>query len=212
MVPIRFTRTNHLSSRSFELQGRRVTLRPLRGDDFDQWSEVRIRSHDWFTKWEPEHLTGIPDPAWDRHAFENRNAARDREWQLGTGYGFGLFIKGDFAGEVNLSCVLRGPFQNAYIGYWIDESRAGHGYVPESVAMLFRFAFDDLGLHRVQIPIVPRNIASRRVMEKLNVREEGTAERYLEIRGVWEDHMRFAITAEEWEDRRDDYVNEWMGS
>lgn len=210
MIAIRFSRASHLSSRSFELRGRRILLRPIRNDDFDQWRDVRINSHDWLTKWEPEHLTGVPDPAWDRHSFETRNAARDREWALGTGYGFGLFVNNIFAGEVNLSCVLRGPFQNAYIGYWIDERQAGNGYVPEAVAMLFRFSFDDLGLHRVQIPIVPRNSASRRVMEKLNVRDEGTAERYLEIQGTWEDHVRYAITAEEWVVRRDDYIKEWM--
>jgi ribosomal-protein-alanine N-acetyltransferase len=35
------------------------------------------------------------------------------------------------------------------------------------------------------------------------------AERYLEINGVWEDHMRFAITSEEWEQRRDELVGTW---
>lgn len=201
-----------MSSRSFELHGRRVLLRPIRNDDYDQWRDVRIRSHDWLTKWEPEHLTGVPDPAWDRHSYESRNAARDREWTLGTGYGFGMFVDDVFAGEVNLSCVMRGPFQNAYIGYWIDERQAGNGYVPESVATLFRFAFDDLTLHRLQIPILPRNTASRRVMEKLNIREEGTALRYLEIQGVWEDHVRYAITSEEWIVRRDDYIRDWISA
>ena len=30
-----------------------------------------------------------------------------------------------FAGEINLYSVQRGPFQNAYVGYWIDEAKAG---------------------------------------------------------------------------------------
>ena len=61
-----------------------------------------------------------------------------------------------------------------------------------------RFAFEELGLHRVQVAIIPRNAPSRRVMAKLGIREEGVAMRYLEINGVWEDHVRHAITAEEW--------------
>ena len=73
-----------------------------------------------------------------------------------------------------------------------------------------RFAFEDLGLHRVQIAIIPRNAASRRVVEKLGIRDEGIAVRYLEINGVWEDHVRYAITAEEWAERREGYVKEWL--
>ena len=76
--------------------------------------------------------------------------------------------------------------------------------------VLRRFAFDELHLHRVQIAIIPRNKASRRVVEKLDLREEGVAERYLEINGVWEDHVRYAITAEEWDDRREQLEQVWL--
>jgi ribosomal-protein-alanine N-acetyltransferase len=47
-------------------------------------------------------------------------------------------------------------------------------------------------------------------MEKLQYREEGIAVRYLEINGTWEDHIRFAITAEEWDERRDELLNAWV--
>jgi ribosomal-protein-alanine N-acetyltransferase len=48
------------------------------------------------------------------------------------------------------------------------------------------------------------------VAEKLGLREEGVAFRYLEINGVWEDHVRYAITAEEWWQRRDQYTAAWL--
>jgi ribosomal-protein-alanine N-acetyltransferase len=171
---------------------------------------VRVRSRDWLVKWEPQPLAGYPDVAVDRRAFGNRCAARDREWQMGSAYGFGLFVGSAFAGEVNISSVQRGPFQNAYVGYWIDEARAGHGYMPEGLVLLFQFAFEDLGLHRLQISIIPRNTASRRVAEKLELRDEGTAVRYLEINGVWEDHVRYAVTYEDWLARRDEYLTKWL--
>jgi ribosomal-protein-alanine N-acetyltransferase len=139
-----------------------------------------------------------------------RCSARERERQLGTGYGFGIFVDGVFAGEINLNSVQRGPFQNAYVGYWIDEAHAGQGYMPESVVVLTRFGFEDLRLHRLQISIIPRNTKSRRVMEKLDYREEGVALRYLEINGVWEDHIRYAITAEEWAERRSELHAAWL--
>ena len=193
------------------LTGRRVQLRPLAPEDFSEWQAVRVRSHAWLTPWEPRRPPGSPDVIRSRSAFAARCRARDRERQLGAGYGFGIFVGGRLCGEINLNGIQRGPFQNAYVGYWIDATHAGNGYVPEALVVLTRFAFDDLNLHRLQVAVVPRNRPSRRVMEKLGLRCEGTAERYLEINGVWEDHLRFAITAEEWHERRGQLLAQWVG-
>jgi ribosomal-protein-alanine N-acetyltransferase len=183
----------------------------LVGSDFGAWQEVRRRNADWLTKWEAQRVSGHPDVVEDRDAFAVRCSARQRERQLGTGYGFGIFVNGDFAGEINLTAVQRGPFQSAYVGYWIDEKHAGNGYMPESLIVLAQFAFDEQHLHRVQISIIPRNTASRRVVEKLGIREEGIAVRYLEINGVWEDHVRYGLTIEEWEERGEAWLRDWVG-
>jgi ribosomal-protein-alanine N-acetyltransferase len=193
-----------------ELEGRRVLLRPLVATDFESWRDVRRSSQDWLLKWEPSPIPGQPDPTEDRRVFAARCGARERERQLGTGYGFGIFVGGRFGGEINMSAIQRGPFQNAYVGYWIDRALAGNNYVPEAAVLVFRFAFEDLGLHRVQVAIIPRNGPSNRVAAKLGLRYEGTALRYLEINGVWEDHVRYAITSEEWEQKRQDYLCEWI--
>lgn len=192
------------------LHGRRVLLRPLTLHDFDEWRDVRRRCANWLTMWEPQRVVGQPDTVEDRHAFSSRCSARMREVQLGTGYGFGIFVDGKFSGEINLSSIHRGAHQSAYIGYWVDERLAGQGYMPECVVAVLQFAFEQLVLHRVQISIIPRNAASRRVAEKLELRDEGIAERYLEINGVWEDHVRYAITAEEWQVRRDELLAAWL--
>jgi ribosomal-protein-alanine N-acetyltransferase len=197
-------------SSSISLPGRRIVLRPLVPADWEAWREVRIRCRDWLVKWEPRAAAGHPDPTEDRRAYVARCSARDREREVGSGFGFGVFVGGRFCGEINLNSIQRGPFQNAYIGYWMDEAMAGLSYTPEAVAVLVQFAFEELGLHRVQISIIPRNSASRRVVEKLALRDEGVALRYLEINGTWEDHIRFAITAEEWAERRDELRRAWI--
>ena len=194
-----------------ELRGRRVVLRPLVLGDFEAWREVRQRNRDWLVRWEPKPPPGQPDDTESKPAFNARCGAREREWQLGTGYGFGIFVGGALTGEINLSGVQRGPFQNAYVGYWMDEARAGNGYVPEALVTVSRFAFEDLLLHRLQVAIIPRNRASRRVVEKLALRDEGVAVRYLAINGRWEDHIRYALTAEEWAERGQEMVDEWIG-
>ncbi len=82
--------------------------------------------------------------------------------------------------------------------------------MPESVVAVLQFCFEQLLLHRVQISVIPRNASSRRVAEKLGIRDEGIAQRYLEINGVWEDHIRYAITVEEWQERRDELLSSWI--
>ena len=198
------------TSTGLRLYGRRVMLRPLVAPDFPAWSEVRRRNHDWLTVWEPKRSAHAPDPTHDRDAFSARCGQRERDRQTGAGYAFGLFVDNAFAGEINLNNVVRGALQTGTVGYWIDQAKAGHSYVAEGVVVVLRYAFEDLGLHRVEICIVPRNHNSRRVMEKLAIRDEGTALRFLEINGVWEDHVRYGITVEEWQSRRDDFVTAWL--
>ncbi len=191
------------------LHGRRVVLRTMNEQDYEGWYEVRTRCRDWLLKWEPRsaHSTHLAD---DQRSFVGRCAIRERERQMGTGFGFGIFHQGRFVGEVTLSSIQRGPLQSAYVGYWIDQAVAGQGLMPEAVVTLLQYAFESLHLHRIEINIIPRNVASLRVVEKLGVRYEGIAERYLEIDGAWEDHARYAITAEEWGDRAPELVANWL--
>ena len=143
-----------------------------------------------------------------------RCSARDRDRQAGLAHGFGMFVHAphgeQFAGEVNLNNITRGAHQNGVIGYWVDQAQAGRRYVAEGVVMVLRHAFEQLHLHRVEICIVPRNRNSHRVMEVLGIRNEGVALRFLEINGAWEDHVRYAITAEEWFERCGDFAATWL--
>jgi ribosomal-protein-alanine N-acetyltransferase len=75
---------------------------------------------------------------------------------------------------------------------------------------MLRYAFDELRLHRIEAAIVPRNAPSRRVADKLGLRDEGVARRLLQIRGVYEDHVRYAITSEEWAERREELTAKFL--
>ncbi|MDA8261254.1 MAG: GNAT family protein [Actinomycetota bacterium] len=191
------------------LRAKRVTLRPLRESDFEAWNEVRTRCGLWLTRWEPLPPEGYGDPN-GRRLFISRCVSREQESRMGTAYAFGVFLGSRFVGEANLSAIQRGPVQSANIGYWVDMAEAGKGITPEACAAIFRFAFEELRLHRIQISIVPRNSASLRVVEKLGLRQEGVAERYIEINGIWEDHAIFAITREEWQAKRRFYMERFL--
>jgi ribosomal-protein-alanine N-acetyltransferase len=100
-------------------------------------------------------------------------------------------------GAVNLNCVVRGLFQSAYLGYWVGAPYAGRGYMTEGLNLVTRFAFGELGLHRLEANIQPANVASLRLVRACGFRMEGFSPRYLKIGGEWRDHERWALLADD---------------
>ena len=187
-------------------------LRPLRPSDFLAWQEVRRRNAEWLEPWEPQRPPGSPNAVEIRRAYDARCEMRDRDRSNGSAFGFGVFLDDRLVGECNVNNVQRGAMQAGTIGYWIDQAWAGRSLTSEAVVCALSFCFEELGLHRLEIAIIPRNLRSRRVVEKLGLRNEGIAERFLEINGVWEDHIRFAITSEEWVDRQGELAAAWLAA
>lgn len=121
------------------------------------------------------------------------------EWLQDRTYAFLIEHRNTRAliGRMTLSQVVRGPMQGVNLGYWIDEEYQGSGLTTEAAREVVRFAFGPLKLHRVQAGTLPHNAASQRVLQKVGFRQEGYAKNYLNIAGRWQDHVLFAITAEE---------------
>lgn len=85
--------------------------------------------------------------------------------------------------------VVRGPFQACHLGYGIAARAQGQGLMHEALQAGLAWAFDELGLHRVMANYLPRNERSARLLARLGFEREGYAKRYLQIAGVWEDHI-----------------------
>ena len=115
-----------------------------------------------------------------------------------AGYLVCLADSGDLVGVVNVSEIVRGNFQSAYLGYYAFAPHAGRGLIAEGLALVLREAFGRLGLHRLEANVQPGNASSRRLVRRLGFRREGFSPRYLTVAGRWRDHERWAILAEEW--------------
>jgi RimJ/RimL family protein N-acetyltransferase len=94
-------------------------------------------------------------------------------------------------GAVGLNLTL--VHQRAELGYWIAHEEWGKGYATEAVRRLIGFAFDDLGLHRVQAHHFVENPASGRVMEHAGMRAEGTRRGAFFRDGVPRDVVEYAV-------------------
>ncbi len=100
---------------------------------------------------------------------------------------------GAFLGEASL--YLHPPYPTGSIGWGVVEAHAGHGIATEMSGALLRFAFATLELHRVQAMCRVENLASRRIMAKLGLREEGIFREHLFVRGEWWSSVQAAILA-----------------
>jgi [ribosomal protein S5]-alanine N-acetyltransferase len=172
------------------LQGERIMLRHLDADDAPALLAFMNENRDFLEQWEPAHEEGFL--TLDAQAADIEAAAADAA--ADRRHAFGIFLDSELVGRIALSQIFRGIFQNAYLGYSIAERWNGQGLGTEAVGVAMEFAFGELGLHRVQAAVMPRNIGSIRVLEKNGFREEGYAVGYLCINGVWEDHRIFART------------------
>jgi [ribosomal protein S5]-alanine N-acetyltransferase len=107
---------------------------------------------------------------------------------------------GAIVGVVNVSEIVRGALQSAYLGYYGSLAHAGQGYMTEGLALVLRHAFRRLGLHRLEANVQPGNRLSLALVRRLGFRREGFSPRYLMVAGRWRDHQRWAILREEWRD------------
>lgn len=171
-----------------------VALRPLRRSDSRAWLSLRSESASWLEPWDATSPVPVLGPRPTFGQFVRSLAAQAR---TGTTLPFAVEYAGELAGQLTVSSITYGSLRSGAIGYWVGRRFAGLGITPTAVALATDHCFYVLGLHRVEVNIRPENAPSLRVVEKLQLRDEGLRERYLHIAGEWADHRTFALTAEE---------------
>lgn len=182
------------------LSGPRIHLRPPRRDDWHEWAMLRSHNRAYLQPWEP---------TWDTDCltedyYDRRFRRQVREWRDDRTYPFLVSLNDShrIIGAFNINNVCRGAAQYAVLGYWIDQDHQKHGYMTEAGRLLIQYAFTELKLHRLNAGCLPENIRSRAMLSRLGFKEEGFAARYIQIDGLWRDHVLYGLPIEEWE-RRD---------
>lgn len=174
-----------------------VVVRTFRLRDAETLANYYQRNEEYHREWSPIPPAGFFTPRYqrDRLLVWLESARQGRE------YRFGIFTEqptAELVGAISFAGIERGAFENGRLGYSIDAAYRSRGLMSASVEAVVAFAFDQLGLHRVEANIMPRNTASRRVLEKCSFTKIGTAPRMLRINGVWEDHdMYMRLTNDE---------------
>ena len=79
----------------------------------------------------------------------------------------------------SITVMLEAGQPRAEIGYILGREHWGLGYAGEAQRRAIDFAFDELGLHRLEADTHPDNAASTRSLERLGFRREGLPPRAL---------------------------------
>lgn len=168
----------------------RVRLRLPTMADYRAWAAERADSAEFLKPYEPTW----PADELTRDAFRLRVRRSIRDARDKVAFAFLLFRNADDAliGGLTLSNIRYGVARTCFLGYWMARRFAGQGYMSEAVRAALAFAFDDLGLHRVEASTLVDNARSISLLRKAGFAEEGLSRDYLLINGRWRDHLRFA--------------------
>lgn len=88
--------------------------------------------------------------------------------------------------------------QSASIGYWIAEEAQGKGIMTKCCQAVIDYAFDDLGLHRIEIRANTDNVKSRAIPERLGFKQEGILRQAFKLENGFADSVVYGLLAEEW--------------
>lgn len=177
------------------IHGQGVELRIPQADDFNSWVELRSSSREFLAPWEP----AWPADDLTKHAYRRRLRRYAKDAREDKAYPFFIFesASGELVGGITLANVRRGVAQSGSLGYWIGARFARQGYMNRSVAALLPYLFHGLRLHRVEAACMPSNIPSIRILENNGFIKEGYARKYLCIDGKWQDHVTYALLADD---------------
>jgi ribosomal-protein-alanine N-acetyltransferase len=175
------------------LYGKNLILKILNVDDASDVLNYYIKNKEHLRRYEP-----IRD-----ESFYSLEAQRQilvenyKQFLNGLGVCFGIYKDEKLIGKIQMSSIIFGVFKNGIVGYSMDKEYQGRGYMKETLKMLMEYAFDEMGLHRIEASTLVDNVRSQGVLRGCNFIELGLNKKYLFINGEWRDHITFYKIKEE---------------
>jgi RimJ/RimL family protein N-acetyltransferase len=173
------------------LRTARLILRPFTLDDAPVVRELA-------GAWEIAETTAtIPHP-YEEGMAEAWISTHQAAFDHGEAVTFAVVRRTDdlLVGAIGL--VINKVYHLAELGYWIGKPYWNHGYGTEAAQEVVRYAFQVLGLNRVQAHHMTKNSASGRVMQKIGMTYEGTSKQSILRWGQFEDAANYAILRDEY--------------
>ncbi len=164
-----------------------ITIRELAFEDKEAFLQAMLNSQPLHYPWVKPPLTSKEfDEYWQRFQKDNQKSYLTCD------------ESGAIVGVFNVSEIVRGAFQNAFLGFYGIKDYTGKGYMSTALKLVQRKVFEELGLHRLEANIQPENTRSIQLVKKNGFRYEGFSPRYLKINSTWCGHEHWAMTSEDY--------------
>jgi RimJ/RimL family protein N-acetyltransferase len=140
-----------------------------------------------------------PQTAEDVDRYLATRAAHRQLGETDTSVSFGVRLAGGGPLVGDVIVFVRSRVDECLeLGWVLAPGHRGAGYATEAAAALLRFAFDEVGAHRVVARMDPGNDASAKVAARLGLRREALLVEDERVKGEWRDTVFFAILEREW--------------
>jgi [ribosomal protein S5]-alanine N-acetyltransferase len=169
------------------LKGKNIELKVLTPEDSKCVLEYYKRNKEYLDPFEPARDKEFYTLEGQRQSLIESY----KQFLNGSSINFGIYKNKVFIGKIQINNIVRGVFQNAFVGYSIDKEEQGKGYMKEALNLVLDYAFDDMELHRIEASTLVDNIRSQNVLKGCGFKEIGISEKYLFINGKWRDHKIF---------------------
>ncbi|MGU8581098.1 GNAT family N-acetyltransferase [Clostridium perfringens] len=171
----------------FQLNTERLALRNLTPENTEEMLDYYIRNEEHLRQYEPTRDSSF-------YTYEGQKEILTesfRQFIDGTSIDLGIFKDEKLIGKIKLSNIVYGILRNAFVGYSIDKEHQGKGYMKEALNTVCSYAFEEMGLHRLEASTLMENSRSQGVLKACGFNELGISEKYLYINGEWRDHKIF---------------------
>lgn len=171
----------------FQLNTERLALRNLTPENTEEMLDYYIRNEEHLRQYEPTRDSSF-------YTYEGQKEILTesfRQFIDGTSIDLGIFKDEKLIGKIKLSNIVYGILRNAFVGYSIDKEHQGKGYMKEALNTVCSYAFEEMGLHRLEASTLIENSRSQGVLKACGFNELGISEKYLYINGEWRDHKIF---------------------
>jgi RimJ/RimL family protein N-acetyltransferase len=89
----------------------------------------------------------------------------------------------------------------AELGFALARSSWGRGLASEAVSRLLRFAFDDMGMRRIEADTDPQNARSLKLLERQGFQREGLFRARYDVGASFKDSVAMGLLRDEWRGR-----------
>jgi ribosomal-protein-alanine N-acetyltransferase len=176
-----------IRKRNVMLEGRNIELRLLTPEYAKDLTHYYKKNREHLRHYEPSR-----DESFYTVDVQKRDLIENyRQFLNGSSVNLGIFKDDRFIGKIRISNIVMGVFKNAFVGYSMDEEEQGKGYMKEALKLVIEYAFEELGLHRIEATTLVDNIKSQAVLLASGFNEVGISKKYLYIDGDWRDHKIF---------------------